>query len=272
MGNVILALLERPEAARPVLAAAQRLAVLTGAARIKVLAIRLPPGETILPTDQIMTHGREDRIRGAEGERVARLKAAFEPWAAAASELATDWQDIEANAESAMRECGSRADYIVMERPAGHPEAAERQAIHAALFETDRPVLMVPSDWRPAAFGRRVAIAWRDDPRTLKSVMAALRCLAQAERLDVIAGRREGAVEPRLPDLFKEHGITANLHVLPVRGQGTFGGDLLAKAHLLGSDLLVVGAFARQPWRSLVLGGVTRHMLAQADLPIFMRH
>jgi nucleotide-binding universal stress UspA family protein len=47
---------------------------------------------------------------------------------------------------------------------------------------------------------------------------------------------------------------------------------LLAKARELACDMMVMGAFARHPLRSLVLGGVTRHMLSHADLPILMRH
>ena len=77
---------------------------------------------------------------------------------------------------------------------------------------------------------------------------------------------------PRLPDILDEHGIAAKLHVLPITGQQAFGETLLRTAHQLGADMLVMGAFARHPVRSLILGGVTRHMLAHADLPVLMRH
>jgi nucleotide-binding universal stress UspA family protein len=40
----------------------------------------------------------------------------------------------------------------------------------------------------------------------------------------------------------------------------------------LGADLPVVGACAHGPLRSMILGGVTRHMLDHADLPLLMRH
>jgi nucleotide-binding universal stress UspA family protein len=62
------------------------------------------------------------------------------------------------------------------------------------------------------------------------------------------------------------------LHVIPITGEQVFGEMLLAKAHELACDMVVLGAYARHPMRSLVLGGVTRHMLAKADLPVFMRH
>ncbi len=117
-----------------------------------------------------------------------------------------------------------------------------------------------------------MAIAWRNDSRTIKAVLAALRWLRRAKTIHVLAGAREGTPQPDLPDILEEHGMKAALHVLPITGQNVFGEALLAKAHELACDMVVMGAYARHPVRSLILGGVTRHMLAHADLPVFMRH
>ena len=97
-----------------------------------------------------------------------------------------------------------------------------------------------------------------------------LRCLTQAEGVFVLAGTR-GDATPQLPAILAEHGITAELHALPI-GSGVFGAMLLDKAHELGADLLVMGAYQHSPLRELLLGGVTRHMLANADLPLLLRH
>jgi nucleotide-binding universal stress UspA family protein len=83
---------------------------------------------------------------------------------------------------------------------------------------------------------------------------------------------REGAPRLRLPEIFTEHGIDIDLHVLPLAGHRMFGEALLDKARALGADLLVQGASAYRPIVGLLLGGVTRHMLTHADLPVLMRH
>jgi nucleotide-binding universal stress UspA family protein len=36
--------------------------------------------------------------------------------------------------------------------------------------------------------------------------------------------------------------------------------------------MIVMGAYARDPVRRLVLGGLTRFMLINTDLPLLMRH
>jgi nucleotide-binding universal stress UspA family protein len=121
-----------------------------------------------------------------------------------------------------------------------------------------------------AAFGRRVAIAWRDDVRAAKAVLPALRCLGRAERVHVLAGVRQGAGQPALPGIVLNHGIRAELPVLPI-GPGPFGRTLLNKAHELGADMPVMGAYAHSPLREALFGAITRHMLAHADLPVLMR-
>ena len=37
-------------------------------------------------------------------------------------------------------------------------------------------------------------------------------------------------------------------------------------------DLLVMGGYTHSRLRQLILGGVTRHMLASADLPVLLNH
>lgn len=273
MSGVILTFLERPETAATLLSAAQHLAGLAGAKRINGLVVRRPPIDTIMPTEEILSHKREARIREREHRRADAIKAQFDGWAAAASGggLVADWVDVEAGIDRALGDHGSRADAIVLEQPSPRAPDMDRQPIHVALFDCERPVLVVPEHWRPAPFGRHVAVAWRNDPRTVKAVLAALRWFGQAERIDIIEGLRDGAA-PSLPEIFEEHGVPAALHALPLPGHGPFGAVLLAQAHALGADMLVMGAFAHSPLRELLLGGVTRYMLTHADLPVLMRH
>ena len=65
--------------------------------------------------------------------------------------------------------------------------------------------------------------------------------------------------------------MTADLHALPIGGR-PLGAALLRKAHELGADMLVMGAYQHSPLREFLLGGVTRHMLSHADLPVLLRH
>ena len=272
MSDVILVVLDRPEAATHLLHAAERLAVLAGGARVNALAIRTPPGYIALTSEANMSGGLLEALAADEEQRIATLEAAFTNWAAGLSEapFTARWSSVEGLADPVIGEAGRRADFVVVARPAADDEEPTRRTFRAALFRTERPVLVVPPGQVPV-FGNRVAIAWKDDTRAAKAVLPALRCLARAERLHVLAGVRQGAGPPALPQVFLDHGIKAELHIVPI-GAGAFGQALLDKAHQLGADLLVMGAYAHSPLREALLGGVTRYMLAHADLPVLMRH
>ncbi|MBV8578071.1 MAG: universal stress protein [Acetobacteraceae bacterium] len=272
MPGVILTFIEHPEVADRALSAAARLAGLMGGARIEVLAIRVPPEATIMPTEEVLTRKYALQVRARGEARIAALKAAFDAWSAAVcgSGVSVEWCDVEGIAGAVVEQRGRRADFIVLKRPGRQDDLLDRQAIHAALFDTDRPVLVVPPEREHVPFGRKVAIAWRDDRFTIKAVLAGLRVLANAERVFVLAGAREDAPRPEVPPILAEHGIAAELHVLPI-GAGVFGQALLAKAREREADMLVLGAYVHRA-RSLILGGVTRHVLAEADMPVLMRH
>src|SRR5271169_1032965 len=102
MSGVILALLEHPGVALYTLTAARGLAELVGGARINVLAIRVPPESTIMPTEEILTRRQATDIRSREQERISVLHAAFEAWEATAKAptITVEWVDIEGLVES----------------------------------------------------------------------------------------------------------------------------------------------------------------------------
>jgi nucleotide-binding universal stress UspA family protein len=272
MPGVVLAVPDRPQAAPHVLTAATRLMEMTGAAR---LIIRIPPEATILPSEEVLTREREARIRRDEQHRIDAIKAIYDSWrttAAHSSGYSTEWFEVEGLADQLIEDWGRRADFIVIRRPTQREAEPERRAVHAGLFRTARPVLIVPGDAYPVPFGRRIAIAWRDDNRTARAVLAGLRCAARAEEIHVIAGVRDTSLSPSVPDIFHEHGLPVKLHVVPITGRQAFGEAFLKLVHRLGADMLVMGAFVHHPVRNLILGGMTRYILVHSDLPVLMRH
>ncbi len=272
MSGVILAVLDHPGAAGTLLAASRRLAELTDARRINALLVRTPPESGMAQSEEILTAPHEAALRAAEANRANAVRSVFDAWRPGTEQagIAADWIDIDGIAELIVEERGSRADFLVLEQPAQHDYGTSWHALRAALFATDRPVLVVPSGVT-GDFGRHIAIAWRGDERATKAVLSGLRCLSRAESVFVLAGVRDGVAVPATPAILAEHGVDAELHTLPI-GAGPFGAALLARAHELGADMLVMGAYQHHPLRELLLGGVTRFMLNHADMPVLMRH
>jgi nucleotide-binding universal stress UspA family protein len=269
MSGVILAYLDQPGAAGSLLRAAAHLADLVGGAEVHALIVRTPPEATILPSEEVLPASQADRIRAQEEARAATLTGVFEDWRLQAKHPA-HLTDLEAIPGDIVAQRGAAADFVVVGQAAHHPLGADPRAIHAALAATDRPILLVPGG-ATVPFGRSVAIAWRDDGRAVKAVLPALRLLSGAAQVHVLQGVRDVSEHLPVPAVFQDHGIAAQMHVLRI-GDGPFGQMLLDKAHALGADLLVMGAYYHSPLREMFFGGVTRYMLDHADLPVLMRH
>lgn len=269
---MILTVLDHPAAAAALLAASSRLAALSDAGHIGALAVRMLPEASISRSEEILTEQREAALRAAEASRVDAVREVFDNWAPGArlAGIDAEWLDVDGIPELVVEERGRRADFLVIEQPARHDYGTSWQALRAALFATDRPVLVVPRN-APADFGHRIAVAWRDDERVAKAVLAGMRCLARAQRVLILAGTRNDVAPPAMPAILREHGIDAESHLLPI-GAGPFGAALLAKAHELNTDMLMMGAYQHHPLREFLLGGVTRYMLHHADIPILMQH
>ncbi len=265
MGEVALAVLDRPETAESVLSSAARLLHYGGGGRIEALAVRTPPVAEFMVADQGMSLAEETRLRAREHDWAQAVKATVDHWAPSAARCVdADFIDVEGDIAHIVAGHGRRSDVVVV--PGGEHTPRSRDAMHAAIFETSRAVLVAPPQ-SPGAFGKVVAVAWKDDGRAPKAVLAAMPVLAKAEAVHVLRAKVEEAV---VPPILEQHGIPARAHA--VDGHGPVGEQLLRKAHELGADLIVMGAYTHGEWREALLGGVTRYMLDHADLPLLMRH
>lgn len=252
-----------------------RLAANMGGARINVLAIRetvqVTPGGAATLVDRA---GALVEAEDEEEERIYALRRSFREWTTDMDpRVDAHWFEAEGDTADVVAQWGRRADAIVVGKP-HQKDVLGRQAFRMALFGTDRPILMLPpqaSLASVASFGRRIAIAWREEKLSLRAVLPALRWLTRAEQIHVLIGSNHSSTGPALPSVFLEHGLMASVHALPMR-PAPFGQTLLEAAHSLSTDLLIMGAYAHSPLGDLVLGGVTRYVLDHSDLLVLMRH
>jgi nucleotide-binding universal stress UspA family protein len=273
MSEVILAALAQPETARRLLDAARVLADEVGKAHIAALVVRIPPEATIMPTEEILSAEIRARIAAAERERAAQLRRIFDFWAAQTGEIGhqTEWIDVEGLPAKEICMRGARADLVVIDRLPRLIDRFAKDALYTALFDCHRPVLVVPPHHATSTLGKHVAIAWKDDGRAVKAVIPAMRYFAFADRISVLIGYRGDVVPDVIPAPLAERDIPAEIYPIAI-GADPFGQALLAKTAEIGADVLVMGAYAHSPLREMIFGGVTRYVLHNAVLPVFIRH
>lgn len=266
-GGVVLAVAGEPGHVPSLLSNAARLLSFWGdRATLEVLAVRTPPVAELMEADQALTHSQEAAWKASEEAWAREVRATAGRWEEQAQQAGVaKFIETEGDIAHLAGEVGRIASVTVL---GGTREPGRtRDALHAAIFDTGRPVLIVPPEAQ-GEFGRVVAVAWKDDARAPKAVLDAMPVLSKAKAVHVLRARVEHAA---VPAIFTEHGIAATAHAIGGR-DGPVGAQILAAAQELDADLLVMGAYAHGEWREAVLGGVTRYILDHASLPIFMRH
>lgn len=146
----------------------------------------------------------------------------------------------------------------------------------AALFDGHAPVLLMPSD-KPAAYGRRVIVAWNQSNEALRAVRAALPILKGATAVDVAVidppahGPERSDPGGLLSQYLARHGVRAEVSVL-ARTLPRIADNLCRHIEDIGADLVVMGAYGHSRFREAILGGATRDMFERAQVPIFAAH
>jgi nucleotide-binding universal stress UspA family protein len=164
-------------------------------------------------------------------------------------------------------------DMIVLARPGPEWQSPAMITLESALFESGRPVLIAPPS-APRSLGTNVLIAWNCSTEQARTTADAMPFLSQAERITIVTVEGATVAGPSGEEMaraLKVNGISAEPITLKAR-KGGAGEALLNKADELGCDLIVKGAYTQSRLRQMIFGGTTRHILANAKLPVLMAH
>ncbi|MGH1483566.1 MAG: universal stress protein [Geminicoccales bacterium] len=169
---------------------------------------------------------------------------------------------------------GGVSDLIVVGQPSKANEQSVNTVIGAALFASGRPVLMAPPVM-PAALDQRVVIGWNRSIQAGRGVSSALPFLLQAKAVEIISvvtGAKRGPSADDLANYLTWHGVGSEVKEIPPEEHRAVGDILLHTAEELGADMLITGAYSHSRLREMLLGGVTKHILSHAHLPVLMAH
>jgi nucleotide-binding universal stress UspA family protein len=164
-------------------------------------------------------------------------------------------------------------DMVVLARPGPEWQSPAMITLESALFESGRPVLIAPPS-APRSLGTNVLIAWNCSTEQARTTADAMPFLRLAERITIVTVEGATVAGPSGEEMaraLKINGIKAETITLKAR-KGGAGEVLLSKAEELGCDLIVKGAYTQSRLRQMIFGGTTRHILANAKLPVLMAH
>ena len=282
----VLAILEGGEGDEPLLDATLRLAR-EQELFVQLIAVRPGPDQAVpIMADGLSGGAIGEIIEAMEESGRARVEAAeavyrrccVEPSLPLAESddgepgFRIAFEVVEGLLEDVVAERGRRCDLVAVARPVAAEERIYAPALEAALFSTGRPVLVVPPN-HCDSLTSHVAVAWNDTREAARALLAALPFLKRAEAVELLAVEDGGcdADPAALSGYLRRHGVTAEFRKLQPDYR-PLGEQMLEEAKKGGADLFVMGAYGHSRLRELVLGGVTRQVLATADMPLLMVH
>jgi nucleotide-binding universal stress UspA family protein len=148
--------------------------------------------------------------------------------------------------------------------------------IEAALFESGRPVLIVPYIQQEGLKLDRVMACWDGSRNAARALGDAMPFLSRAKAVEVVvvsgdAGKRDEIPGADIAHHLARHGLKVELQRI-VAGDLDVTNTILSHAADAGADFIVMGGYGHSRLREFVLGGATRGILQSMTIPTLMAH
>jgi nucleotide-binding universal stress UspA family protein len=146
--------------------------------------------------------------------------------------------------------------------------------VERVCLSSGRPVLVVPYNSSGSIPGGTVMVAWNGRREAIRAVHDSMPFLEAANAVHVVSvGNHEYDELPGvdLAEHLARHGITVETESVSNKG-GSDGEILLALARRYGADMMVMGAYGHSMVRETVLGGASRYILREMNIPLLMSH
>ena len=205
--------------------------------------------------------------RGAEAQNRARLEPRIR-----GEQVPYSWIDAQGYLGPMIRQAAGLTDVIVLNRDLDDPAFPDMYGLAGeVLIETGRPIVAVPRDTRGFDVAGHVLVAWDGSPQADAALRAAVPLLQLAARVTLIE-IDDGSLAVPVADAaayLSRHGV----HAVVRQERATFdlpSTIILDAIDALKPAYLVMGGFGHSRFVEAALGGVTKRLLHECRVPIFL--
>ena len=180
-----------------------------------------------------------------------------------------------AGAADQLGRIGRRFDLIVL----GQPERKTPNDVidEAVLFESGRPVILVPFIQEGGMTLDHVLVCWDGSRAAARAVADALPFLKKAKQVEIVIVSEKPNKKDEMPgtDLgqhLARHGLKVEISHITKPPHMDVASTILSYAADSTTDVIVMGGYGHSRLREFFLGGVTRGLLEQMTVPVLMSH
>ena len=168
-----------------------------------------------------------------------------------------------------------RFDLAVVGQAQREGGAGDELMIEGALFESGRPIVVVPYIQQRGLTLERVLACWDGSRTAARAIGDAMPLLERAKVVDIVIVAEERKSEEmtgtNMGAHLVRHGVAATVKRV-TKGDIAIEDVLLSYAADSGADFMVMGGYGHSRLREFILGGVTRGILASLTVPVLMSH
>ncbi len=222
-----------------------------------------------------------DVIEAQERDNEAATRAALDRFSTACSRAGVTAEPLTLSASFAgvgeqFGRIARRFDLSIVGQAEPETSAVEEIIAESALFESGRPVIIVPYIQKAPLKLDNVMLCWDGSRAAARAIADAMPLLVKAGRVEVVIVSNERGKQNEIEGA--DIGAHLARHGLNVDVKRTALGDIdvadviLSHAADAGSDFIVMGGYGHSRLREFVLGGVTRSIFRSMTAPVLMSH
>jgi nucleotide-binding universal stress UspA family protein len=233
-----------------------------------------PPPTVIgtMPLDFIATQ-RE------ESEQAANAAISRYNEAARAAGISSDARMLNATIIGAAEMFGRlarRFDLAVVGQVEPEKSNVTEPLVEAALFDTGRPVVVVPYIQRAGLSLNQVLVCWDGSRAAARAIGDAAPFIERAKKVDLVIVASERSKSDELPGADMGQHLARYGHSVEIKRlvapDTDVANTILSYAADSSADFLVMGGYGHSRLREFILGGATRGILGAMTLPTLMSH
>lgn len=188
--------------------------------------------------------------------------------------LPWNWLDVSGELTACIAKAAALADLIVVNRRLdSFPIPDMRGIASETLVKVGKPLLAVPEISRGIKVRGHAIMAWDGSDEAAAALRAAVPLLQLASKVTVIE-IDDGSVSvpgEEAMTYLARHGVVATLRPKHPALLGA-AEEILKLVEMVRPNYLVMGAFGQGRVHEAVFGGVTRRMLTESPIPLFLAH
>ena len=211
----------------------------------------------------------------------AAAKAAIDRFAAATSRAGLSAEPVTLAASAAgagdqFARIARRFDLAIIGQAEPEGGTVEELIVESALFESGRPVIVVPYIQKGPLKLDRVMVCWDGSRQAARAIADAMPILEKAGKVELVIvtnerGKQDEIEGADIGQHLARHGLTVDVKRIS-DGNIDVADALLSHVADSGTDFIVMGGYGHSRLREFVLGGVTHSILQSMTAPVLLSH